>query len=167
VDVHVPLPGDIARLAKLTALQSRTTVPELISILIRDHVDRLAEPDSPADRHRKQVLSPEARALLDVISGVDLEFVPGWVPSMSIQQAVIDAGLWREIHENLIWQRVTDVMAELGLTRDNRGKRRIDIRADDGKKSRLTVFSAKMIGEAVTRYRPATRSDRNADDQRR
>jgi hypothetical protein len=167
VDVYIPVPEDIARVAKLAALRSGATVPELISTVIREYVDRLAEPDLSTDLPQEQVLSPEARALLDLLSSVDLEFIlGGWLPTMSIQQAVLDAGLWQELHENLIQQRITDVMAELGLTKDNRGKRRIDIPADDGQKSRVTVFSATMIREAANKYRPSPRSDHDADSQR-
>jgi hypothetical protein len=156
VDVHLPVPEDIARLATLVALRLGVTVSELVSTLIRQRVDDLARPDSvtgqATEREQEQVLSVDARAVLDLVSGANLELVSGWVSSVSLQQAAVEAGLWRELHENLIAQRLTGVMAELGLTRDNRGKRRIDIRAHGQKPQRLTVFSAAMIAEAVRRH---------------
>lgn len=101
---------------------------------------------------RTPIAEPEARALIDLIRSSELGSAQGWLFSSDLRAAVIAAELWPDRSEYLIDQTISSVMAELGLTVENLGKRRV--LDETGRK--VTAFHAEMVRHAL-HQREATR----------
>jgi hypothetical protein len=104
-------------------------------------------PSDPADEDTN-MLSEDAGKLIDLIGATNLEFASMWLPAIDVRMAAIEHGLWPGEVESVIDQRITEAMAELGLTKDNGGKKRLPV---NDKKT--TCYNAKMLRDALHRYR--------------
>lgn len=114
-----------------------------------DERDMFAELTKVFEQPEPDPLSPEARALVDLIGSSELEFARGWLFTSDLRAAVIEAGLWPDQNDNLIDQTISNVMAELGLTKENKGKSRVP--DETGRK--VTGFNATMLRQALHQYR--------------